>query len=60
MLTENNAEISAINLVAGCPHHYQMKPSDKEKIASAKILIYIDDHFDGYASHLIQILKAGW
>ena len=52
MLTENNAEISAINISAGCPHHYQMRLSDKEKIASAKMLIYIDDHFDGYAAHL--------
>ncbi len=58
MLTENNAEISAINLVAGCPHHYQMRPSDKEKLASAKILIYIDDHFDGYAAHLASNFKG--
>ena len=58
MLTENNAEISAINVSAGCPHHYQMRPSDKEKIASAKMLIYIDDHFDGYAAHLASNFKG--
>ncbi|MEM6338632.1 MAG: zinc ABC transporter substrate-binding protein [Pseudomonadota bacterium] len=58
MLTESNAEISAINVSAGCPHHYQMKPSDKEKIVDAKILIYIDEHFDGYASHLIPNFKG--
>lgn len=52
MLTENSAEISAINVSAGCPHHYQMRPSDKEKIISAKMLIYIDEGFDGYAAHL--------
>lgn len=51
MLTENSAEISVINVSAGCPHHYQIRPSDKEKIISAKMLIYIDEGFDGYAAH---------
>ena len=58
MLTENNVEISALNVVAGCPHHYQMRPSDKEKLSSAKILIYIDDHFDGYAAHSASNFKG--
>ncbi len=58
MLTENNAEISAVNVTAGCPHHYQMRPSDKEKIASTKILIYIDESFDGYAAHLASNFKG--
>lgn len=52
MLTGNSVEISAINVSTGCPHHYQMRPSDKEKIVSAKMLIYIDEAFDGYAAHL--------
>lgn len=52
MLTGDSAEISAINVSAGCPHHYQMRPSDKEKIINAKILIYIDEGFDGYAEQL--------
>lgn len=58
MLTENNAEISVINVAAGCPHHYQMRPSDKEKIASAKMLIYINESFDGYAAHLASNFKG--
>jgi len=58
MLTENNAEISAINVAPGCPHHYQMRPSDKEKLANASMLIYIDDNFDGYAAHLANNFKG--
>lgn len=58
MLTENNAEISAINVSSGCPHHYQMKPSDKEKIDNSKMLIYIDESFDCYAAHLAANFKG--
>ncbi len=58
MLTEDNVEISAINISAGCPHHYQMRPSDKEKIINASMLIYIDDSFDGYAAHLATNFKG--
>ena len=58
MLTENAAEISAINVAPGCPHHYQMRPSDKEKLANAAMLIYVDDSFDGYAAHLANNFKG--
>lgn len=52
MLTGDEAEIVAINVTAGCPHHYQMKPSDKTSLENAKILIYIDDNFDSFAVKL--------
>ncbi|GAB4162679.1 MAG: zinc ABC transporter substrate-binding protein [Rickettsiaceae bacterium] len=52
MLTENNADIVTINTSKGCPHHYQMKPSDSEKIVGANMLIYIDDNFDVAAKRL--------
>lgn len=58
VLTENNAEISVINVAPGCPHHYQMRPSDKEKVANSSMLIYIDDSFDGYAAHLASSFKG--
>jgi zinc transport system substrate-binding protein len=58
MLTEDNAEITAINVSPGCPHHYQMRPSDRDKIANTKILIYIDDKFDGYVTHLSSNFKG--
>jgi zinc transport system substrate-binding protein len=58
MLTEGSAEITAINISPGCPHHYNMKPSDRDKIANTEILIYIDDKFDGYAAHLSSKSKG--
>jgi zinc transport system substrate-binding protein len=51
----DEAEVVAVNDgSSGCPHHYHMKPSDKNKANNAKILIYIDDNFDGFASKLFQ------
>lgn len=52
MLTGDAAEIIVINVDAGCPHHYHMRPSDKEKIQEAQMLIFIDNHFDGFAAKL--------
>lgn len=49
------AEVVAVNDgSSGCPHHYHLKPSDKDKTTNAKILIYIDDNFDGFAAKLFQ------
>lgn len=58
MLTEDAADVVAINVSSGCPHHYQMKPSDKEKIFDAKMLIYIDDSFESFAGKLAEKFKG--
>ncbi len=58
MLTEDEADVIAINTSSGCPHHYQMKPSDKEKIFDAKMLIYIDDNFESFAGKLAEKFKG--
>jgi len=52
MLVDGAAEVVAIDISAGCPHHYQMRPSDKDKIADSQMLIFIDDSFDGFAGKL--------
>ncbi len=53
MLLIDVAEVEAINITSGCPHHYHLRPSDKNKIADATIAIYIDDNFDGFFSKII-------
>jgi len=58
MLTEDEADVIAINTSSGCPHHYQMKPSDNEKIFDAKMLIYIDDNFESFAGKLAEKFKG--
>ncbi len=58
MLTEDIAEVTAINISSGCPHDYQMKPSDKTKILNAKIFIYIDENFDSFAANLAEKFKG--
>lgn len=50
MLLIDIAEVESINVTSGCPHHYHLRPSDKNKIAGAEIAIYIDDKFDGFFS----------
>ncbi len=52
MITKDVAKIVAIDASNGCPHHYHVRPSDKEKIDNAKLLVYIDDHFDSFSKHL--------
>ena len=54
MLVDGAAEVVAIDISAGCPHHYQMRPSDKDKIADSQMLIFIDDSFDGFAGKLFS------
>ncbi len=54
MLTGDAVEVVAINDAPQCPHHYQMKPSDKRKIMDATIFIYIDDSFDSFATKLSE------
>ncbi|MFK7973297.1 MAG: metal ABC transporter substrate-binding protein [Rickettsiaceae bacterium] len=52
MLTTDYADIVTIDNAQGCPHHYQMKPSDLDKVTDAGMLIYIDDHFDSFIQNL--------
>ena len=64
MLTQDSAQVSAINISAGCPRHYHMKPSDANKILNADLLIYIDDNFDSFTKKLAQkfqgeVIRAG-
>ena len=54
MLVDGTVEVVAIDVSAGCPHHYQMRPSDKDKIADSQMLIFIDDSFDGFAGKLFS------
>ena len=57
MITGDLFDINIIQTSKGCPHHYQMKPSDKNKAENANILIYIDDNFDNVASLLFAKSK---
>lgn len=58
MLTENDADIVVIDSAAGCPHHYHMRPSDKEKIVDSQMMILIDDDFDSFAAKLAKNYKG--
>lgn len=54
MITGNEFTVEAINIPNGCPHHYNAKPSDKAKLESADIAIYIDDSFDSFFMNLLR------
>lgn len=58
MLTGDTAEVIIISTSTGCPHDYNLKPSDKESISSADMIVYIDDSFDGYMAKLSEGLKG--
>lgn len=59
MITGDEANVIAIDDgSSGCPHHYHMRPSDKEKATNAKMLVYIDDNFDAFAGHLFEDFKG--
>jgi zinc transport system substrate-binding protein len=53
MLLIDVADVESVNVTSGCPHHYHLRPSDKNKITNAEIVIYIDDKFDGFFSNII-------
>ena len=65
ILGDEEVSISAINNVAGCPHHHSLKFSEREKINNADYFIYIDRYFDNplanapreFAGHKIEISK---
>ena len=52
MLTKENIQVSSIVVQDTCPHHYQVKFSDIDKIKKADLIIYIDDEFDGFINKL--------
>ncbi len=54
MLTKDSAQIEIVQQGTGCPHHYQLRPSDMGKIKGADMLIYIDDNFDSFCSKIAQ------
>ena len=54
MLVKDKAEIESLAISNGCPHHYNLKPSDLAKVKNASIAIYIDEEFDGFADKLIN------
>ncbi|ABE04245.1 Zinc/manganese ABC transporter substrate binding protein [Rickettsia bellii RML369-C] len=54
MLVKDKAEIESLAISNGCPHHYNLKPSDLAKVKNANIAIYIDEEFDGFAEKLIN------
>ncbi len=54
MLVKDKAEIESLAISNGCPHHYNLKPSDLAKVKNANIAIYIDKEFDGFAEKLIN------
>jgi len=54
MLVKDKADIESLAVNSGCPHHYNLKPSDLAKVKNADIAIYIDEQFDGFAKKLID------
>ncbi|MCC8417832.1 MAG: metal ABC transporter substrate-binding protein [Rickettsia endosymbiont of Bryobia graminum] len=54
MLVKDKAEVIAIASSNACPHHYNLKPSDLEKVQDANIVIYINEEFDGFVSKLMN------
>lgn len=65
ILGDDGVAISAINNVAGCPHHHALKFSEREQINNADYFIYIDRYFDNpianapreFTGHKIEISK---
>ncbi len=54
MIFGDKADIETIAQSSGCPHHYHAKPSDLKKINEADLVIYIDEHFDGFITNLAK------
>lgn len=54
MLLNDRAEIVAIANNNDCPHHYNLKPSDLQKVQDADLVLYIDDNLDSFASKLMN------
>lgn len=54
MLVKDKAEIENLAVSNGCPHHYNLKPSDLNKVKNADIAIYINEEFDRFAEKLMN------
>jgi zinc transport system substrate-binding protein len=54
MLVDDEGDVMILNSKQGCPHHYHMRPSDRQKILNSDIIIYIDDGFDGYFKNILK------
>ncbi|XVN42734.1 MAG: zinc ABC transporter substrate-binding protein [Candidatus Rickettsia vulgarisii] len=54
MLVKDQAEVVAIASNNDCPHHYNLKPSDLQKVQDADIVLYINEEFDGFVSKLMS------
>lgn len=54
MLVKDQAEVVTIASNNDCPHHYNLKPSDLEKVQNADIVLYINEEFDGFVSKLMN------
>jgi zinc transport system substrate-binding protein len=58
LVNDDEATITSIASNKSCPHHYQPKPSDIQKINEADVLIYINPEFDGFAAKLMNKRNA--
>ncbi|MGC0371375.1 MAG: hypothetical protein DGJ47_000061 [Rickettsiaceae bacterium] len=54
MILPQEAKIEAINISNGCPHHYQGKISDRQKLNNADYFIYINKKFDSFAVRMLN------
>lgn len=48
MLTKDYIRVESIITENFCPHHYQLRLNDLQKLNNADVLIYLDDMFDGF------------
>ena len=53
-LTGDIASINTLQSSGGCPHHYQFRPSDIDKLMGAEYFFYIDPNFDQFAHKMAQ------
>lgn len=58
MLTQDKANIIALDTSSGCPHHHHAKPSDKTTIDESQMVIYIDDNFDNLVPSMLHNYKG--
>ncbi|WP_375326872.1 metal ABC transporter solute-binding protein, Zn/Mn family [Candidatus Tisiphia endosymbiont of Nemotelus uliginosus] len=54
MLVKEQAELVSIANNSGCPHHYNLKPSDLTKVRNADIIFHINEQFDGFIGKLMN------
>jgi zinc transport system substrate-binding protein len=54
MLVQDQVELQTITTTKGCPHHYNLKPSDLKTIEDANLVIYVSDEFDGFTAKLMK------